>query len=337
MASRGHSGGVLRPLAPALVGALLGALVFAGCAGPTADHETMRAEIARLTQRTQELEAELAKQSAKLDTLTKLAEKPKLTALGRRAPYFSLEVRGASYESIIKHMALQVGNRWVYACTRRHGVGGRRDKVVTTTWEREALILAHRRVKEGTVVVLRQTDRNMKHSLPAGMDVLAAPRHIKEGVAESCYVIADGYVYHAMAKWGWDEKAGALVTNWRRRLAGDDLTPDFFFPTSHLLRWSDPRRESRDYEAGRLFHTGKGPGPNPGTWYWIVGFASKAVAEATPPPKAFAEAVPITWVDNTCTILRWFADGVGVVRESYSHHGSYYEHDYVLRDLHLAR
>ena len=311
--------------------ALVGAVILASCARPTADHEPMRAEVARLTQSIQELEAELAKRCAKIDALTKLAEKPKPTALGRRAPFFSLEVRGASNESIIKSMALQVGNRWVYDYTYKSTIGGT-GKIITVTWERHVSVVAHRRAPQGLVVLRAEAVHGTKYDYPVevGEKAVSWFKTNPPGVVTTHYLIDNGYVY-GIDEGRWDDEKRKLTTECREWLRG--ACPEFFFPVSDGLNWSDRKREERDYLAGLLFKVGKAGRPNSFFFYWKVGGQTSVDLPIT----GARPATPITWHDNTGHTVRWVREGMGVVRETYSHHGSYIESEMTLKEFHGAR
>jgi len=309
----------------------LGALLFAGCAGPAGDGEATRAEVARLTQRVAEQDAKIRDLSGKLAELKELAEKPKLTALGRRAPFFSLEVRGASDESILKTMALQVGNRWVYDYTYKSTIGST-GKIITVRYEKHVSVVAHRRMPQGLVVLTAEAVHGTKYDYPVevGEKAVSWFKTNLPGVVTAHYLIDNGYVYR-IDKGRWDDEKRKLTAECREWLR--DACPEFFFPMSERLHWSDRKREERDYLDGLLFEVGKAGAPIAFIFYWKVG-GTKSVDLPIGEVRA---ATRITWHDNTGHTVRWVKEGMGVVKETYGHHGTYIESEMTLKEFHRAR
>ena len=127
----------------------------------------------------------------------------------------------------------------------------------------------------------------------------------------------------------WDDAAKDLTQRYRSYL--DQATPDFFFPMTIGIRWSERQREQADLEKLTLFRQGKGGAPNPGNYYWVV----ESRQDVTTPYGEIEDAFRLIYRTVGGPLIRWFKPGIGIVRESSSHSGTYIETDSVLKELHL--
>jgi len=113
-------------------------------------------------------------------------------------------------------------------------------------------------------------------------------------------------------------------------IAGERM-PYLFFPLTLGVRWADKKMEERDMEAGRLFHLGIGPAPNPGMYYKIV----EGRAEIIVPAGKFEDVWVIFYRTAGGPSIKWFKEGVGILKEYNIHSGTYWEHEKVLIDYKL--
>jgi hypothetical protein len=249
-------------------------------------------------------------------------------ALAGENPFFSLEV--TKPVDVMDHFPLAVGNRWVYERTYRTQIGSSKE-IAMVAWTSEIEVVAHHEVPEGRLIERRQTVRDLRYDIPD--DVPEDGRDwIRENLPETDvehYLIRGNYVY-GVPPWAWDSGRRA-PTDWRPGwVAGPEDMPDFFFPMSVGLRWAERVRETADLESTRLFEQGKGGAPNPGMYYRVV----EGRETIRVPYGTVADAwrlVLRTLPDHTRV---WFKDGIGEVKETYSHHGTLIEGESVLKEFH---
>ena len=79
--------------------------------------------------------------------------------------------------------------------------------------------------------------------------------------------------------------------------------------------------EEPDVEAGRLFAAGKGPAPNPLMYYWACEGEEDVEVPAGKMPAVFRFA----YRTLGGPVNVWFAPGIGVVKETIGHSGTYIE------------
>ncbi|MBN1418028.1 MAG: hypothetical protein JXP34_04590 [Planctomycetes bacterium] len=284
----------------------------------------------------------LTRLETKIDALTAKIEEDEQRANARRpsafdlfAPFFSFDVRGADPDEVVRAMALQPGTRWVYDETDRQcmdSVG----RIAEISCRREVTIAGHRETPHGLLVIRDEVMRDVKRVFPEGAGEEQVSWFTEHYPRRRFHhlLIREGHVYRV---WAVDSNGKTFDP-----VAGDPASalgscPEFFFPMTPGIRWSNREQEERDFVAGLRFHLGTGPAPNPGQWYWIAG---ERVDERAERGSLFAPvrgAIPIVWRDNTGATQRWFWNGVGIVKEVYKHGGSFRETKLVLADFRRGR
>jgi hypothetical protein len=232
------------------------------------------------------------------------------------------EVEGATTDAIVRELGLEVGTRRVYRNLYRTHLGTGAGQIGTVRWTSISRVVEHVETPVGLVVLIEITERNVRREYegnPPPEDVEQFEQELVgrliPGYDRAGYLVRDGYVYE-LPDGSWNRQRRELWDGFAERLP--HLYPDYFFPLSDGLRWSEPATEERDLAALRAFETGDGPAPNSGNFYWVAGCSP---FDGDPPDGV----LPICWYDNTGTIERWIEPGVGLVREMYSHHGTLIE------------
>ncbi len=247
--------------------------------------------------------------------------------LGQDRPFLSLE--GKESANVFEYFPLELGNRWVYQDTYATDYGNPPRRVRRTS-TREVTIVRHDLVSEGTVIHWRERNTDVKHEFGPGWTEEQKATFIKRPnlATERLYLVSGSYVL-PLYPHSWDDAAKDLTERYRSQL--DKATPDFFFPMTVGIRWSHRQREQTDLEKLTLFRQGKGGAPNPGLYYWVV----ESRQDVTTPYGEIEDAFRLVYRTLGGPLIRWFKPGIGIVRESSSHSGTYIETDSVLKELHL--
>ena len=249
--------------------------------------------------------------------------------LGQDVPFLSLQVKESV--NVFDYFPLEVGNRWVYEDTYATDYGNPPRRVRRTS-TREVTIVGRDSIPEGTVVHWREGNTDVEHDFGPGWseEEKAAFTKPSSPATHRFYLVRGSYVLPFYTH-SWDAAAKALTERCRSQL--DQATPDFFFPMTIGIRWSERQREQPDLEKLTLFRQGKGGAPNPGNYYWVV----ESRQDVTTPYGEIEDAFRLVYRTLGGPHRRWFKPGIGIVRESSSHSGTYIETDSVLKELHLQR
>ena len=249
--------------------------------------------------------------------------------LGQNRPFLSLEVKESA--NVFEYFPLELGNRWVYqdAYATDYGNPPRRVRRTST---REVTIVGRDSIPEGTVVHWRERNTDVEHDFAPGWSEEQKAAFIKRPslATERFYLVRGSYVL-PLYPHSWDGAAKDVTERYRSQL--DKATPDFFFPMTIGIRWSHSQREQADLEKLTLFRQGRGGAPNPGHYYWVV----ESQQDVTTPYSEIEDAFLLVYRTLGGPLRRWFKPGIGIVRESSSHSGTYIETDSVLKELHLQR
>ncbi len=246
------------------------------------------------------------------------------------APLFSLEVKQTV--DVLDYFPLQVGNRWVYEETRETEVGDP-PRRVKTTWVKEVAIFRHESIPEGILIHRRERTLEPHDEFGGGWTDTQKANYRKGGSSEenAQYLIRGNYVFD-LKSYGWDEEQKSLTGRTKTALE-TELAPDFFFPMSAGLRWTDRNREQADLDQVLLFRQGKGGAPNPGMYYWLV----KGQEDLATPFRKIDNAYLVIYRTIGGTVIRWFKNGIGIVRERTTHSGSTIETNSLLKEFQLHR
>jgi hypothetical protein len=247
----------------------------------------------------------------------------------KRAAFFSIEYK----ETVnpLDYFPLAVGNKWTYASTDRWGVGSG-NSIITIKWITEHVITHEYDIPEGKVFPGEFIIRDVRYDDPpdASETELNWFRHIPNlgpaGHRIKNYVVAGNYVFGSLDQ-GSDAAAKGLSASDRGELSWGERI--LFFPLDGAHCWSDRLSEERDYQAALLFEAGKGPPPNPSTYYWIV---NKREDVEVPYGKV-RDAMKLTYTTNGGTSTVWFKEGLGFVKAGFIHGGSYIESETTLVDF----
>ena len=247
--------------------------------------------------------------------------------LGQDRPFLSLEVKESA--NVFEYFPLEVGNRWVYEDTYATDYGNPPRRVRRTS-TREVTIVAHDSVSEGTVVHWRERNTDFQYQFGPGWSEEQKADFMQPSSRgeHRFYLVRGSYVLPFYIH-SWDAAAKALTQRYRSYL--EKATPDFFFPLTIGIRWSERQREQPDLEKLTLFRQGKGGAPNPGNYYWVV----ESRQDVTTPYGEIEDAFRLVYRTLGGPHRRWFKPGIGIVRESLWHSGTYIETDSVLKELHL--
>ena len=247
--------------------------------------------------------------------------------LGQDRPFLSLEVKESA--NVFDYFPLEVGNRWVYEDTYATDYGNPPRRVRRTS-TREVTIVAHDSVSEGTVVHWRERNTDFQYQFGPGWSEEQKADFMQPSSRgeHRFYLVRGSYVLPFYIH-SWDAAAKALTQRYRSYL--EKATPDFFFPMTIGIRWSHRQREQPDLEKLTLFRQGKGGAPNPGNYYWVV----ESRQDVTTPYGEIEDAFRLVYRTLGGPHRRWFKPGIGIVRESLWHSGTYIETDSVLKELHL--
>lgn len=299
---------------PVCLGLLVSALaILAGCAGVAeyGVNETTSEAVAAEAQAT-------------------TTHAPAGTEAATPLPFFSIEAQGASDEEVVRALALEVGNTWLYDYTYKSAIGST-GKIITIRYGKELRVLEHCRTSDGLVVVMGLSTRGVQFDYPDGVQE-GALTWFKRSFPEkdaSHYLIRDGYVFGLLAS-VWDDENKVVEDTWLDRRA--EWFPDFFFPMSRGVRWTRRPHEESDRRQGELWKAGKAPAPNPGIGYGIV----MGTEMVRVPFGEVRDALRVTYPSLCGMPVVWLKEGIGMVKEAFRHGGSYYECETVLREFRRA-
>jgi hypothetical protein len=235
----------------------------------------------------------------------------------------------------LDYFPLAVGNRWTYKSIDREGIG-QSGGVITIEWITEYVITGECNIPEGKVFLGDFITRNVRYEYPSDSDVAGldwfkrVPYQGPASFRTRNYLIAGNYVFGFFDQ-SWDAAAQGLSAQYR-----DDLpsaTPVFFFPLGVARVWSSRLSEERDYQAGLLAMAGKGPAPNPSTYYWMV----EGREDVLVPYGKVQNAMKLMYTANCGSSMVWFKEGLGVVKAQFIHGGSFWEEQTELIDFTAAR
>jgi hypothetical protein len=245
---------------------------------------------------------------------------------------FSIQYKGKA--DPLEYFPLAVGTKWTYASTDRWGVGSGKS-IITIEWITEHTITGEYDIPEGKVFVGEFIIRDVRYDDPpdASETELNWFRHIPNlgpaGLRIKNYLVAGNYVFSLPDQgyqW-WDAAAKRLTA--RCREEHSSATPELFFPLDGAHCWSDRLSEERDYQAALLWKAGKGPAPNPSTYYWIVNERE----DVEVPYGKVRDAMKLRYTANCGTATVWFKEGLGFVKAGFIHGGSYIESETTLVDF----
>ncbi len=235
--------------------------------------------------------------------------------------FFSIEYKTAF--NPVDELPVGIGTHWTYRNVYRSGIWAT-GKVITVTWESARLVRAHHVTPEGTVVILEMRVSDVKYDYPATISEEEI-EWFKENIPSRStfhYLLCGNYVF-SVPEWAWDASTKSLTARYQQELRDGCVTTEFFFPMGSVKMWCDRNREMADFEAGVLWEQGKGPAPCPGNYYWV--FEGREHVE-----------VPFGLVPDTYRLIRpaltggsqvWFKPGLGVVKETYRHQGTFIERE----------
>lgn len=228
----------------------------------------------------------------------------------------------------LDYFPLAVGAKWTYASTDKWGVASV-NSIITIKWITEHVITDAYDSPEGKVFLGEFIIRDVQYDDPPGASETELNwfRHIPDlGPAShriSNYLVAGNYVFGSFGR-GSDAAAQGLSASDRAELSWSE--PILFFPLDAASYWSDRGTEESDYQAALLFEAGKGPAPNPATYYWIV----QEREDVDVPYGKVRDAMKLTYTTNGGTTTVWFKEGLGFVKVGFSHGGSYIESETTL-------
>ncbi|MCL5279415.1 MAG: hypothetical protein M1376_05875 [Planctomycetes bacterium] len=236
--------------------------------------------------------------------------------------FFSIEYK----EKVdpLEYFPLAVGAKWTYASTDKTGVNGSSKSVVITKWITEHVITAEYDIPAGKVFLGKFILRDVQYDEPPDANETQlrwfrdTPPRGPAGLWTKDYLVAGNYVFD-LFDYGWDAAAQGLSARYRDELPS--ATPELFFPLDGAHCWSDRVSEERDYQTALLAMAGKGPAPNPSTYYWIV----RGREDVEVPYGKVRDAMKLTYTANCGTATEWFKEGLGFVKAGFSHGGSYGE------------
>jgi len=249
----------------------------------------------------------------------------------KRGAFFSIEHKEKA--NPLDYFPLAVGNKWTYASTDKTGVNGSSKSVVTIKWITEHVITAEYDIPEGKVFLGKFIPRDVRYDYPPDANETRLPwsRDTPFGGGPAglfCaknYLVAGNYVFSLPDQW-WDAAAKGLSASYREQSPW--ATPQLFFPLDGASCWSDRVTEERDYQAALLFEGGKGPAPNPSTHYWHVNERE----DVEVPYGKVRDAVNLTYTGGGIA-TEWFKEGLGFVKATFIHGGSYDEWETTLVDF----
>jgi hypothetical protein len=224
----------------------------------------------------------------------------------------------------LDYFPLAVGNKWTYASIDKTGVNGSRKSIVTVKWITEHVITAAYDIPEGKVFLGEFLIRDVQYDEPADANEAELrwfrdhPPRGPVGLWAKDYLVAGNYVFSLPEQW-WDAAAKGLSARYREELPS--ATPELFFPFDGACWWSDRVTEERDCQAALLFEAGKGPAPNPSTYYWNVNERE----DVKVPYGKVRDAMKLTYTANCGTATVWFKEGLGFAKAGFIHGGSYNE------------
>jgi hypothetical protein len=251
------------------------------------------------------------------------------SAVGKRPYYFSVEVKKPV--NPLDYYPLDIGTTWIYDQTYKT-VTGVPARLITITWESEETVLAHYEYPEGILIVRRIRNRHVVHDYPEDI-----AQHLLQGFCEghpipdeemAYYFVRGNYLYTATEQ-DWDREHQTLSQRYRQQIQHDPGTPAFFFPLEEIRVWGDRSREYEDYHQGELWKQGKGPAPNPVMYYWYV----EEMTDVCVPLGCLQEVIPLIYRQVSGPERIWFKNGIGIVREQYTHQGTYLETEKVLKQF----
>jgi hypothetical protein len=259
-------------------------------------------------------------------TLTALACILALTTVagGQRA-FFSLEYKQRADPA--KYWPLQVGAEWDYLETYSSALDAS-GAVFTTSWTSTYSIRARVDVPEGTAVFRQKRVSNVHSVYPPAATQAGVSRSKETAPDRSVvahYLVAGNYVFEFWDL-NWDSRAQSLTPEYRQLLKDGELTPVFFFPPCAASVWSERVREQQDLDAARLFEAGTGPAPNPVMYYW----SCEGQEDIEVPAGKMSGVYSFIYRTIGGPSRVWFAPGIGVVKESSFHSGTYFESSSVL-------
>jgi hypothetical protein len=233
--------------------------------------------------------------------------------------YFSIEYKDEV--DIFEYFPLEVGNKWIYENTHK-------ESLYTKTWVREITVLNHYLVPEGKVISREVIDKGFKYKLSEDISEKDIGFKIEEASKTKKnyehYLIQGNYIY-ILPDGAWDDKKKALTEN-SQKVLEKEAYPEFFFPISKVHFWSARWREEKDYIR---FEQGKGRNgiPSPGKYYWHV--TDMETVEI--PYGKVKGAYHLIFRTAGGSSHVWFKDKIGVVKETYSHSGTYWEGSSLLK------
>jgi hypothetical protein len=246
---------------------------------------------------------------------------------------FSLEYKEKA--NPLDYFPLAAGNKWTYKSIDREGIG-QSGGVITIEWTTEHVITGECNIPEGKVFLGDFITRNVRYEYPSDSDVAGLdwfktiPYRGPAALGAKNYLIAGNYVF-GLSDQCWDAAAQRFSAQYWDGLAS--ATPDFFFPLGAARVWSDRRREEADYQAGLLAMAGKGPAPNPSTYYWMV----EGREDVLVPYGKVRNAMKLMYTANCGSSMVWFKEDLGVVKAEFIHGGSFCEERTELVDFTAAR
>jgi hypothetical protein len=245
-------------------------------------------------------------------------------ATGEDLPYFSLEYQQAVNPE--KHFPVELGNRWTYENVYRSAVGSA-EGVVEVTWRSDVVIQAHHVVPEGMVVLCSKRIYNVMYDYPDDTTEQELPWFKKNvpDMSAAHYIIAGNYVYE-ISDDAWDADKVSLTRDYSQAFGEGTITPKFFFPLGAVRMWSERVRERADRDQSELFKQGQVSAPNPGMYYWVVEDQQNVEVPFGLVSAAFR--LVYRTVGGSATV--WFKPGLGVIKETYRHFGTYLESESVL-------
>ncbi len=202
---------------------------------------------------------------------------------------------------------LDIGNVWTYKNIYKSEIHGT-DAIITVTWTSEITIRERVEIAEGTMILRDFAVRDMTYDYPKDIndeDVRWFKENIGDPEAIHLLIFKSRYVIE-VPEWGWDNAANTLTPEFRERMTqpdnpydGDDLT--------YLA-------------AGKLptYPTGCGADMFEETEDIDVPFGH--IEKATCIVHQYTNGAP----------RKWFKEGIGFVKESFRHSGSYFERESVL-------
>jgi hypothetical protein len=249
------------------------------------------------------------------------------TAFAAASPGDASNPQPADETQVLDHFPLHIGTQWSYRNISKSAVDTA-GSIFTVRWRSRVMIAEHVQTPQGLLVRRRLEIQDVKYDYPPDTraDTVAGIKASlpERGIAQ--YLIRGNSVFEV------DGPAdGQTESDWIQSLDRDwdDVCPAFVFPLTADSHWSERTREEKDRQQALAFQEGKGNAPNPVMYYWIV----DGTEDLNLPIGKVPGTVRLIYRALGGPLQVWFKDGIGVVKTSFVHHGSFGEEESVLDEF----